>query len=63
MAAQLLVMAATAYFAVLLLLALGQRYFIYPAPKGEGREVPGFEEILYRTSDGLDLMADRKSVV
>lgn len=60
MAAQLLVMAATAYFAVLLLLALGQRYFIYPAPKGEGREVPGFEEILYRTSDGLDLMAGYK---
>lgn len=60
MAAQLLVMAATAYFAVLLLLALGQRYLIYPAPKGEGREVPGFEEILYRTSDGLDLMAGYK---
>lgn len=46
-----------AYVAVLLILTLGQRYFIYPAPKGDGRDVPGFDEVLYRTADGLKLMA------
>ena len=57
MAVQLFAFATTAYFAVLLILAIGQRNFIYPAPKGEGRDVPGFEEVLYRTSDGLELTA------
>lgn len=56
-AVQLLVFAATAYVAVLLILAVGQRWFIYPAPTGEGREVPGFEEVRYRTADGLELAA------
>ncbi len=42
---------------ILLILALGQRYFIYPAPKGEGRDAPGFEEVLYQTADGLELSA------
>ncbi len=57
MALQLLVFVATAYIAILLILALGQRYFIYPAPKGEGRDVPGFSEVIYPTEDGLELMA------
>lgn len=57
LAIKFLAIAAVAYVAALLILAIGQRYFIYPAPKGEGRVVPGFEEILYRTSDGLELMA------
>ena len=52
--------AAVAYIAILLILALGQRYFIYPAPKGEGRDVPGFDEITYRTQDGLVLMSGYK---
>lgn len=57
LAIKFLSIAAVAYVAALLILAIGQRYFIYPAPKGEGRDVPGFEEILYRTSDGLELKA------
>ena len=57
LAVKFLTTAAVAYIAVLVILALGQRNFIYPAPKGEGRNVPGFEEVLYRTSDGLDLTA------
>ncbi len=48
---------AVAYIAILLTLTLAQRYFIYPAPKGEGRDVPGFEEVVYRTADGLELAA------
>jgi hypothetical protein len=57
LAIKFLTAAAIAYIATLLILAVGQRYFIYPAPKGEGRDVPGFEDVLYRTSDGLELMA------
>ena len=63
LAIKFLSIAAVAYVAALLILAIGQRYFIYPAPKGEGRDVPGFEEILYRTSDGLDLKAGYRAAV
>ena len=56
----LLASAAVAYVAILLTLILAQRFFIYPAPRGEGREVPGFEQVSYRTADGLDLMAGFK---
>ncbi|WFL78540.1 alpha/beta fold hydrolase [Altererythrobacter arenosus] len=51
---------AVAYIAILLTLTVFQRFFIYPALKGEGRDVPGFEQVLYPTADGLDLMAGYK---
>lgn len=57
LAVHFLAFLATAYIAVLLILALGQRQFLYPAPQGEGREVPGFSEVVYETADGLQLMA------
>ncbi|NNF94236.1 MAG: alpha/beta fold hydrolase [Altererythrobacter sp.] len=60
-AVQLLVWAAIAYFVILFILAVGQRHFIYPAPMGAGRDVPGFEEVLYPTGDGLELSAGYRS--
>lgn len=56
-----LVASAVAYFATLLILAIGQRAFLYPAPKGEGRMPAGFEKVAYPTSDGLVLSAGYKA--
>ncbi|WP_427966313.1 alpha/beta hydrolase [Altererythrobacter sp.] len=50
-----------AYATVVLAIALSQRQFIYPAPKGPGEYPPGFEEVNYRTVDGLDLKGGYKS--
>lgn len=46
-----------AYFLVLLLLWSQQERLIYPAPRMAGPTTGGFEEITYRTEDGLDLAA------
>ena len=54
---------AIAYIAMLVTLTLAQRYFIYPAPRGEGFVPPGFEEIAYGTADGLELSAGYKRAV
>lgn len=49
---------AALYLCVVLLLAIFQRSFIYPAPPVEGRPAPeGFEQIALQTQDGLELAA------
>lgn len=45
------------YLAVLLLLWSQQDRLIYPAPRAFGPPTGGFEQVIYRTSDGLDLSA------
>jgi fermentation-respiration switch protein FrsA (DUF1100 family) len=56
----LLLSIAIAYLALLVTLFLAQRYFIYPAPKGESLVPAGFEQITYETSDGLTLRSGYK---
>ncbi|MBX7481737.1 alpha/beta hydrolase [Qipengyuania qiaonensis] len=53
----ILVFFATAYLAVLAILWSQQERFIYPAPRAIGPTTGGFEEIAYRTDDGLLLNA------
>ena len=45
------------YLAVLLLLWSQQERLIFPAPSTIGKPTGGFEQVTYRTSDGLDLSA------
>ena len=45
------------YLAVALLLWNQQERLIYPAPQSIGPTAGGFEEVTYRTSDGLDITA------
>ena len=45
------------YLAVALLLWSQQERLIYPAPQVIGPTTGGFEEVTYRTSDGLDITA------
>ena len=46
-----------AYVGLALLLMVLQRNYMFPAPKGPGAEVPGFELVTYPTRDGLELAA------
>jgi fermentation-respiration switch protein FrsA (DUF1100 family) len=45
------------YLALVILLFIGQRAIIYPAPKGAAKTPPGFESISLETADGLALRA------
>ena len=45
------------YLALAAALTLAQGRIVYPAPPGPGSEPAGFERVVYRTSDGLDLAA------
>ena len=47
----------TLYLALAAALTLAQGRIVYPAPPGPGSEPAGFERVVYRTSDGLDLAA------
>ncbi|WP_435199723.1 alpha/beta hydrolase [Qipengyuania sp. 902] len=53
----ILVFLATAYLAILIILWSQQGRFLYPAPRTIGPTTGGFEEISYRTEDGLSLRA------
>ena len=57
----LLLSLAIAYLILLVTLFLAQRYFIYPAPKGQNVVPAGFEEITYQTRDGLTLRSGYKA--
>lgn len=46
-----------AYVAVLATLYFAQGWFIYPAQRGPGADVPGFQRVTYPTSDGMELTA------
>ena len=48
---------ATAYVAILILLWSQQGRLLYPAPRAIGPTTGGFEQISYRTEDGLSLEA------
>lgn len=47
----------TFYVAIAAILAVGQTAFIYPAPRAQGHVTGGFEQVIYRTGDGLELAA------
>ena len=53
----ILVLLATAYLAILIILWSQQGRLLYPAPRAIGPTTGGFEEISYRTEDGLNLRA------
>ncbi len=53
----ILAFTATAYLALLLLLWALQGRLIYPAPRLQGPATGGFEQVSYRTEDGLQLGA------
>lgn len=57
----LLLSLAIAYLILLAALLFAQRFFIYPAPRGESTVPAGFEEIAYQTSDGLILRSGYKA--
>ncbi|MEX0343182.1 MAG: alpha/beta hydrolase [Erythrobacter sp.] len=48
---------AVAYLALVAMLYLAQGALIYPAPRAIGPTTGGFEEVSYRTADGLGLTA------
>jgi uncharacterized protein len=48
---------AALYLALVALLFVTQRSFIYPAPRGPGAVPPGIERVAYPTADGLTLHA------
>lgn len=56
-AVTVLALAAAFYVVVLVALAIFQTSLIYPAPRGPAAIPAGFEQIGYRTSDGLDIAA------
>ena len=53
----ILVFLATAYLAILIILWSQQGRLLYPAPRAIGPTTGGFQEITYRTDDGLSLDA------
>ena len=52
-----LVMVATTYLTLLVILWSFQSHFIYPSPQDVPSLTPGYEEVSLRTSDGLTLRA------
>ncbi|MCK0129654.1 alpha/beta fold hydrolase [Erythrobacter sp. F6033] len=50
-----LVMVATCYVTVLVIMWAFQSHFIYPAPQSPAVLTPGYEEVTLQTSDGLNL--------
>ena len=56
-AIKLLVGFAGVYLVAVALLFFFQRSFIYPAPQDRAPLTPGYEEVLIRTDDGLELRA------
>nr|WP_255548029.1 alpha/beta hydrolase [Erythrobacter ani] len=53
----MLIVGAGVYVAALLLLAVTQSAFIYPAPQTRHAAPPGFAEVTLATEDGLELLA------